>query len=62
MLLKFFESLANDPYRTGDFRQYTLEGREIEVAVVGRYIVGYWSDHAVKQVRVVKLEQVQSRL
>ncbi|MBA2430515.1 MAG: hypothetical protein H0V56_00185 [Chthoniobacterales bacterium] len=52
-LVKFFQALADDPYRRGDFNGTNADDRAVEVALCGRFLVTYWSDHAVKQVRVV---------
>ena len=62
LLVKHFDSLAEDPYRRGDFRQIDREGRQIEIAVRGRFVIAYWSDHAVKPVRIVRIERVENRL
>jgi homoserine acetyltransferase len=55
-LLKFFRALANDPYQEGDFREENAEGRSLEVALRGIFLITYWSDHAVRQVRVLRIE------
>ena len=62
LLFRFFDRLAEDPYLAGDFRETDSGGRPIEVAIQGRFIVSYWTDHAVKQVRIVKIELVTKRI
>lgn len=59
LLVKFFQTLADDPYRRGNFRETNLDGRFIEIALQGRFLVAYWSDHAVKQVRIDRIEVVR---
>jgi hypothetical protein len=46
------------PFRTGDLQERDVQGRINEVLVVGNWIVTYWPDHAVRELRVVRLEQV----
>lgn len=52
-LIKSFDELAADPYKAGDLQQTDADGRVIEVAIRGRFLIGYWADHAVKEIRLV---------
>lgn len=50
----FLIKLRSDPFAKGDF-QKNKEGRILEVKVFGKFSIYYWSDHAVKEVKVVEL-------
>jgi len=47
------------PFRRGDFQQRDAAGRINEVVFLGGWLVTFWSDHAVAQIHVVNLEQVE---
>ena len=55
-LLAVLDQVAVDPFRVGDFQQRDQSGRTYEVAMLGEWLVTYWSDHAVREIRVVALE------
>lgn len=61
--IRFIESrlisLGKNPFTAGDFQETNAEGRTVEVLVRGKYMVTFWADHAVKELRVIRLEQVQ---
>jgi hypothetical protein len=54
-LLGLLRALARDPFRPGDFSERDGSGREIEVLIIRRYAVVYWTDHAVKEVKVTDI-------
>ena len=47
LITRFFDQLTDDPFRLGDYTALDNIGRDIQVAVIGRYAVYFWSDHAV---------------
>jgi hypothetical protein len=47
------------PFRRGDLQERDAQGRVHEVLVVGDWLVTYWPDHAVRELRVMRLEQVE---
>jgi len=53
------DELKKTPSREGDFKQRDESGRVNEVAVLGDWIVTFWTDHAVAEIRVVSLERVE---
>ena len=55
-LLAVLDQVAADPFRTGDFQQRDQSGRRYEVVLLGEWLVTFWSDHAVNEIRVVALE------
>ena len=54
-LLTLFGAIARDPFKHGDFTERDPAGRDIEVLVFQRYAVSYWTDHAVKEVKIVEI-------
>lgn len=58
-LLAVFDDVKAAPFRAGDFRQQDEAGHMNEVALLGDWLVTFWSDHAVREIRVVNLERVE---
>ena len=52
-----FDEVKRDPFRQGDYRQRDPAGRVNEVVLLGEWLVTYWVDHAVQEIRVVALER-----
>ncbi len=50
------DEVKREPFREGDFRQRDPAGRINEVVLLGGWLVTYWTDHAVREIRVVALE------
>ncbi|MEI6147968.1 MAG: hypothetical protein WCS01_02650 [bacterium] len=59
-LMAFFDSLERDPHQSGDYAETDADERQNQVKIVGRWAVTYWSDHPVKEVRVVRLEMADA--
>lgn len=59
-LLDFFDRLATNPFMESDWTVEDSTGRIHYRLAVGRYLVTFWSDHAVREVRIVKLERIGS--
>lgn len=55
-ITRFFDEIADDPFRVGDFVEPDDVGRNIQVTVIGRYALYFWSDHAVKEVKVIGMK------
>jgi hypothetical protein len=56
-LLAFLDQLEADPFCTGDCMENDDTGRPNQITLVGAWAVTYWSDHAVKEVRIVRIEK-----
>jgi hypothetical protein len=56
LILNFLEALARDPYAKGDYEEPDEVGRAVQIRVMGRYALTYWADHAVREVKVMKIE------
>jgi hypothetical protein len=56
LLLKFCDQLRSNPDQQGDYQELDLTGRPLQVRIVGNWAVTFWADHAVKELRVVRIE------
>ena len=59
-LLDCFGRLAGNPFMESDWTMDDSTGRTHYRLVIGRYLMTYWSDHAAREVRIVKLERIGS--
>lgn len=57
-LLDYFEHLARHPFTESDWTVKDATGRPNFRAAVGHFLVTFWTDHAVREVRIVKIERV----
>ena len=57
-LLRIFSTLAASPHQRGDWLQRTGSGRELQVKRFGRWLVRYWLDAPVLEVRIVDVEKI----
>ena len=58
-LLRAFDRLARQPHQQGDYREAGASGRIYEVTLSGDLLLTWWVDHAVKEVRIVRIERVE---
>lgn len=58
-LAVILDEVKSAPFRPGDLQERDAQGRVNEVLVVGDWLVTYWPDHAVRELRVVRLERVE---
>lgn len=57
-LLRIFRSLADSPYQTGEWRQKTKTGRELQVKRFGKWLVTFWLDAPVLELRIVDVKKI----
>ena len=57
-VLGFVEKLRNHPQFAGDFVESDDTGRALQVKVHGQFLITFWVDHAVKEIRIVEIEPV----
>ena len=57
-LVRVFAGLAASPYEKGEWKQRTSSGRELQVKRFGRWLIRYWLDEPVLEVRIVDVEKV----
>jgi hypothetical protein len=58
VLFKTLDSLKADPYQAADFEVPDTTDRTLSVRRARPFLVTYWLDAAVKEVRVVNIELV----
>jgi len=57
-LLRVFTVLAESPHQRGDWLRKTSSGRELQIKRFGKWLVTYWPDHPVREVRIVDVERI----
>ncbi len=55
-LLAAFDSLKADPYQRPDFDIEDISGRQLSIRAFRPFLITYWLDASVKEVRVVDIE------
>lgn len=60
-ILRFLETLAENPGRSGDFQECDEVGRTVQIKIIGNLALTYWQDHAVKEIKVVRIEKADHR-
>ena len=58
-LLDSAHGLATDPFLVQDFSTTDASGREISHLMTDGFIFDYWVDHAVKQVIITEIDNVE---
>ena len=58
-LLDRAQELAADPFLVPDFRTTDAAGREISHLIAEEFIFDFWIDHAVKQVVITEIADVE---
>lgn len=58
-LMVILDDVKAAPPGTADLQERDAEGRVNDVLVFGDWLVTYWVDHAVREVRIVRLEHVE---
>ncbi len=58
-ILSELELLKADPFRLGDCEEPDTTGRLNQVLLIDEILLTFWSDHAVREVRVVRIERVE---
>jgi hypothetical protein len=55
--IRIFQELAGNPHQKGRSYFRDSSGREIQKGHFGHWLVSYWTDHAVKEVRIVGIQR-----
>jgi hypothetical protein len=55
--LEVFAGLAAGPSASGDYQEPGLAERKYEVRLVDDIIITWWTDHAAREVRVLRIEE-----
>ena len=57
-LLRVFRSLADSPHQRGEWMQKGRSGREFQVKRFGRWLVTFWPDDPVLELRLVDVKRI----
>ena len=52
-----FQFLADHPFCEGDYQEPSQVGRLVEALLRNGFLFTFWTDHAVKEVRVVQINR-----
>jgi len=55
LLFGLLDTLVANPFQNGGFEEHDESGRETQVLVAKNAAITYWSDHAVKEVKVIAI-------
>ena len=55
-LLGFMDKLRNNPQLAGDFVESDDTDRALQVKLHGQFLITFWADHAVQELRIVEIE------
>ena len=58
-LLAIFQQIADNPHQTGEEFFEDSSGRKIQKRRFGTWKISYWPDHAVKELRIVGMQQAK---
>lgn len=53
------EALKKDPFCVGDFQEPDTQDRINEVTLIADWLITYWSDHAAREIRIIKIEYIE---
>ena len=56
---ELLQRLGRQPGLPGDFEAIAEDSRTHQVKVVGNWMLSYWIDHAVREVRISNLERIE---
>jgi len=56
-ILKFIEALADNPWKPGDYEEQDDAGHPVHIKIIGDYALTFWADHAVKEIKVIRVEK-----
>jgi hypothetical protein len=50
--------LAENPSQIGDYSEPDETGREVQFILVRDLLIAFWADHAVRELRIVDIEEI----
>lgn len=56
-LMRIFLALADDPFQKGDYVERSASGREVQVKRFGKWLITYWPDDPVTELRIIDLQK-----
>lgn len=57
-LIRLISQLADSPSQPGDYSLADDSGREVQFLLISDLLIAFWPDHAVKELRIVDIEEV----
>ncbi len=57
-LIGLLYQLAENPSQIGDYSEPDETGREVQFIFVRDQLIAFWADHAVRELRIVDIEEV----
>ena len=57
--IKYFRQLADNPFQRGENSFCDSTGREIQKKRFGPWLISYWADHAVNEMRIVGIQKAR---
>jgi hypothetical protein len=57
--IQIFRRLSEDPHQRGETSFRDSSGREIQKKLFGQWLISFWADHAVQEVRIVGIQRVR---
>jgi hypothetical protein len=57
-LLRIFQTIAANPYQRGDYVEKDATGRNFQVKRFGRWLIVFWLDDPVREVRIIEIKRV----
>ncbi|MBM3883754.1 MAG: hypothetical protein FJ387_29285 [Verrucomicrobia bacterium] len=57
-LLKVLHGLAANPYQRGDYEGRDSTGRPVQITLAGGFLITFWADSYVEELRVIRIETV----
>jgi len=57
-LLRLFDLMARHPHQPGDHQEAGVADRFYEIALKNDVLLTWWVDHAAKEVRIIRIEQI----
>ncbi len=57
-LIGLLYQLADSPSQIGDYSEPDDTGRDVQFILVRDLLIAFWADHAVRELRIVDIEEV----
>jgi hypothetical protein len=57
-LIGLLYQLADSPSQIGDYSEPDHPGRNVQFILVRDLLIAFWADHAVRELRIVDIEEV----
>jgi hypothetical protein len=58
-LVRVLDQIAAFPSQLGDYcEEDPKTGREVQYLMVGDFVIGFWPDHPVSELRIVEIDEV----